>query len=244
MGDVTAIFDKVKDVLLVDKVIGKLTGYLELIPDSVKDFYYGHRDVCLIVAICAMVLIAFEGYKLFKMAMYVISASGFAIVGHMYLAPIVAPHLGGLGLPEYINVNALIAIALALIAVFLTRFAFNFMIMVLGGACGYLLGSVYVWRVLRDNFTTLEFLKNDMTKYIVGGVFAAIFVILFILLFKHVFIVGSSIGCLAFAGLLLQKLIAPGASKEIMFCFIIVCAVLGILAAVYQYKEEENSIGY
>ena len=245
MGDAAAIFEKVKDVLLVDKVIDKLTGYLGLIPDSVKDFYYGHRDACLIVAICMLVLVAFEGYKLFKMAMYVISASGFAILGHMYLAPMIAPTISNnLNLPEFVNVSALIAVVLALVAVFLTRFAFNFMVMVLGGVFGYLVGSVYVWRVLRDYFTTLQFLKNDMTKYIIGGIFAAIFVLLFILLFKHVFIVGSAVGCLACAGWLLQKLIAPGASKEVKFCFILVCAVLGILAAVYQYKEEEKSIGY
>lgn len=242
MGEAAAIFEKIKDVLLVDKVIGKLTGYIDKIPANVKDFYYAHRVACLIVAVCLLVLVAFEGYKIFKMAMYAVGASGFAIAGYYFLAPLVEPTItSAIQLPEFIDVAALIAVILALVAVFINRFAHGLMLMILGGAFGYLVGSVYVWRVLRDYFTTLEFVKNDTTKYIVGGVFAAIFVILFILLFKHVFIVGSSVGCLAAAGWLLQKLIVPGAEKEMVFCFILVGAALGILATVYQYKQEEKN---
>lgn len=244
MGDAAAIFEKAKDILLVDKVIAKLTGYLDLIPDALKQFYYENRAACLIAAICLLVLFAFEGYKIFKMGLYAISAGVLGYLGYSLLGPMLAPALQQAGLPEFIDGAALIAVVLAIIAVILTRFANQFIIMLLGGAFGYLVGSVYVWRVLRDYFTTLEFIRNDMTKYIVGGVFAAIFVLLFVLLFKHAFIIGSSFGSLAFAGWLLQKLIVPGASKEMIFCFILVGAAIGIVATIYQYKQDEDFSDY
>ena len=241
MGDAIAVLEKVKDVLMVDKVIEKLTGYLGLIPDFVKDFYYSHREICLIVAICLLALVGFEGYKLFKMAMYVGSSAGFAYLGYTYLAPVVVGYIDGF-IPDIIDASVVIAFVCALIAVILTRCAFNFMIMLLGGGCGYFFGAIYVWRVVKGYFSTLQFLEDPIAKYIIGGVFAAICVILFILLFKHAFIIGSSFGCLAAAGWLLQKLAAPGASQEVKFAFIVVGAVIGIFAVVRQYKEDENSM--
>ena len=240
MGDAIAVLEKLKNVLMIDKVIDKIMGYVDLIPDFVKNFYYAHRDICLIVAICLLVLVGFEGYKLFKMALYAGSAAACLYLGKRFLAPLVVGYFES-HLPDYIDSDILVGAVCALIAVFLCRCAFNFMIMVLGGACGYFFGALYVWRVIKSYFNTLEFLEQPMAKYIIGGVFAAICVILFVLLFKHAFIVGSSFGCLAAAGWLLQKLAASGATKEVKFAFIIVGAVIGIFALIHQYKEEERA---
>ena len=242
MGDnVTAIWEKVKDVLLIDKVIARLTEYWGMIPEGVFDFYYEHRVPCLIVAICLMALIAFEGYKLFKMAMYIISAGAFAIGGYYFIAPIVAQYTAGV-IPEFVKVEALVAIICALIAVFLTRCAYTFMIMILGGVCGYAFGYIYLWRVIRDFFNTLQFLRDPIARYIIGGVCAAVCVLLFILLFKHVFIVGSSFGAMAFAGILLQKLVVPTADDMLKMSFILFGIAVGIFAVVRQYKEEEKAM--
>jgi hypothetical protein len=62
------------------------------------------------------------------------------------------------------------------------------------------------------------------------------------LMFKHVFMVGSSFGLLGFAGLLMQKLVAPTADDMLKFSFILFGVAVGIFAVVHQYKEEEKSL--
>ncbi|MBQ8302859.1 MAG: hypothetical protein IJX97_04875 [Clostridia bacterium] len=241
LTNVTAVWEQVKDVLLIDKVVNRLTQYWNMIPEWVFDFYYEHRLACLVVAICALCVIAFEGYKLFKMFMYILGPATFAICGYMWLAPIASQYAVGV-IPDFIRVDALVAVVCALLAVFLTRCAHTLMIMILGGVTGYFFGYIYAWRVIRDFFNTLQFLKDPVARYIISGVCAAVFVLLFILMFKHVFMVGSAFGCLAFAGLLLQKLVVPCADDMMKWCFIICGAVIGGFAVVHQYKEEEKSL--
>ena len=239
--DAMAIWDKVKDLLLFDKVVARLTQYWDMIPDVVFDTYYKHRESWLILAVCLLVLIAFEGYKFFKMALYVGGAAGLGIVGYYTVGPIVAKYAGGF-IPEFVKTEAIVAILFALLAIFIVRCAYNFAVMLLGTAFGFLVGYVYVWRVIRDFFSTLAFLKNDIARYIIAGVMAAVFTLLFILLFKHVFIVCSSFGALGFAGLLVQKLVVPGADDMMKGCFILVGLAVAVFAVVHQYKEEEKAM--
>ena len=236
-----AVWETVKRVLLFDKVVNRFTSYLDLIPQSVINFYNENRVLCLMIAICALALIAFEGYKLFKMALYVVSGSAFAFLAYYYLGGIATQYLGGV-IPAMIDVKILVAVVGGLIALFLTRFSYNFMLMILGGVCGYFFGYIYVWRVIRDFFNTLQFLKDDMARYIIGGVFAAIAALLFILIFKHVFMVGTSFGCLIGAGIILRRLMIPTADDTIKISVIILAIALGIFAVVHQYKEEEKAL--
>lgn len=240
--DMGGILGKLKEILLVDKVIETLKGYWGMIPDEVFGLYAKYRIPALILAVCLLVLAAFEGYKLFKMALHVAIPAALAIDGYILLAPYVAPYIKNFGvIPEFISIEALVAILCALVGLFISRFAYNAIVMILGGVFGYLLGAEYVWRVIRDFFNTLEFLNTPIAKYIIGGICASIFVLIFILLFKHVFIVGSSFGCLAFAGLLLQKIVAPTADDMLKVSFILVGVAVGVFAVVHQYKEDEKS---
>jgi hypothetical protein len=239
--DATGILEKLKDVLLVGQVIDKVKGLWGLIPQSVFDFYKQFRNPVLIVAICLLVLIAFEGHKLFKMALHVAVPAGAAIVGHMFLAPFVAKYAAALPIPEFVEIPALVAIVCALIGLFISRCAYNLVIMVIGGVVGFDIGAIYVWRVIKNFFSSLEFLDTPMAKYIVGGVCASVCVLVFVLLFKHLFIIGSSFGCLAFAGLLLQKLAVPTADDMMKGCFILVGLAVAVFAVVHQYREEEKS---
>lgn len=242
---VIAFWEKVKDVLLVDKVIDKLLGFIGMIPQELKEFYYEYRAACLIIAIFGFILVAFEGYKLFKMALYVISAGSLGILTYYFVGPFIAQYATKL-LPDWgwLDFGAVAAILVALIAILLTRVAYNGMILLLGLACGFGFGYIYLWRVIRDLFNTLEFLREDTARYLIAGVMAVIAGILFILLFKHAFIVASSAGCAIFASILLQKLLVPGADPKIKFCFILIGVIIAILACVKQYKDEEKAQAY
>ena len=241
MGDkAIALFESWFGSISVESLTAPIYDLIAKIPPEVIAVYNNYKTVIILASICLLALFAFEGYKLFRMAIYAGSAFGFAYVGYMYLAPALHASVAEY-IPNIINFNAIVALLCAVIAIFLTRFAYNFMIMLIGGASGYLLGSMVVYTILVHYFNTLDFLRADYVKHIVGGIFAAIFGILFILLFKHVFMVMTSFGCLIDAALLLQTLLVPNADWNIKICFVIVAVAIAIFALVRQYKEEEKA---
>ena len=224
-------------------VMGIITNEIfKIIPPGVLEFYNTNMLLCQLGLICVFMLLALQGYKLFKMGLYAGSAFVFGYVGLKHLAPLVAgyiaPHIPAeLG----IKVDALIAIVCALIAVFLTRCAYNFMILALGGLAGYFLGSSVIYGALVEHFHTLDFLTQfTAVKHIVGGILAGVLGILFILLFKHLFMVITSFGCSIGAAMLLQMLVMPAAGNPIKIAFAILGFALGIYAIVRQYREEEK----
>lgn len=242
MGDkAIALLESAKNLISVESLTAPIDHLLAMIPADVVAIYNNYKTVILLAAICILALFAFEGYKLFKMLIYAGSAFGFAYVGYMYIAPLLAQHVGSY-VPEIIDFNILVAVLCGVIAIFLTRFAYNFMIMVLGSAAGYFLGSMLIYEILVDYFNTLDFLKAGYVKHIIGGVFAAILGILFILLFKHVFMILTSFGGLIDAALILQTLLVPNADWNVKICFILVGIAIAIFAVVRQYKEEEKAM--
>ena len=238
--DASGLLEKFKDILLVDQVITKLKGFWGMIPQGVFDFCARYERYVLILAVCLMVLLAFEGNKLFKMALYVGIPTGCAVVGMKYLAPFLSGYLAHY-VPEFVNFDAIVGIACALVGLFIARCAYNFIIMFLGGAFGFLGGYVYGWRVLKGFFSSLDFLDTKGARLIIAGVCAAVCVLFFILLFKHLLIAATSFGCMVAAGIFLQKLACPGADDQLKMCFILVGCAVAVFAMVHQYKEEEKS---
>ena len=242
MGDnANAILQSVLGAISLDSLTAPIDGLVNMIPADLINIFETHKTLCLLAAICLLTLFAFEGYKLFKMFVYAGGAFTFGFLGYSFLAPAIAVSLEG-KLPEILDFNALVAIICALIAIFLTRFAYDFMIMALGGVAGYFFGSMFIHSILVNYFNTLDFLKDDIAKYICGGVFAAILGIVFILLFKHIFMVGTSFLCMMEASLLLQMIILPDADLNTKLCFIILGIAVGLFAAMRQYKEEEKAM--
>ena len=235
-----ALLESAKNLISIETLTAPIYDLIAMIPPEVMAIYNNYKTVVLMAAICLLALFAFEGYKLFKLVVYAGGAFGFAYVGYNFLAPLLAGSVGGM-VPDIINFNALVAILCAAVSIFLTRFAYNFMIALLGGGAGYLLGSMFIYKILIGYFNTLDFLKAEYVKHIIGGVFAAIFGILFILLFKHVFMILTSFGGLIDAALMLQMLLVPEADWNVKICFILVGVAIAIFAVVRQYKEEEKA---
>jgi len=212
-----------------------------LLPESAITFYEAHKVLCLLGIVCVLVLLAVRGYKIFKGALYAGGAFAFAYVGFKFLAPRIPENIKAF-VPEQLEADVLVAVLCALVAVFLTRCAYSFMISILGGAAGYLLGTAVIYKALLEHFNTLGFLQNNAVKYIIGGIFAAMFAILFILLFKHVFMVVSSFGGSIGAALALQAVVMPAGGKTIQIAFAVLGAAFGIYCIVRQYKQEEKDL--
>jgi len=242
MGDtITNAFGTISDTIKLDVIIGKIAGLVNLLPAPIKEIYQENRTVCLMAVACLLALLAFEGYKIFKMLLFTGSAFGFAFVGYKYLAPLLPATVKDV-IPDVVDADVLLAVLCALLALFICKCANTFMIMILGGVVGYFAGSMLVYPLLLKQFDTLTFLQLGMVKHIVGGAIAAVCVLLFILFFKHAYIVGTSFGCAIGAALVAQRVLMPAADVSVQICFILVGIALGIFAVSYQYKEEEKAM--
>lgn len=230
-----------KNVLHLDAIPGKLTELVNMLPAPILEFYNNHSVIFFMVVAAFLALLAFEGYKIFKMLLFTGSAIGFGILGYWYVAPMV-PETIKAYIPEIVEVNVLIAVALAFVGLFLCKVAQPFMIMILGGITGYLMGSTFVYALVVDYFNTLDFLKADAVKHIVGGAIAALMVLIFLLFFKHLYIVITSFGGTIGAALILQSIVLPAADDSMKICFVILAIALGIFALTRQYQEEEKAM--
>ena len=242
MGEsLNAALETAKNFLKLDAIAGKLTELVNMLPAPILELYKTHTVIFLMVAACLLVLLAFEGYKIFKMLLFAGSAIGFGIVGFWYIAPLIPESIKSY-VPAILEVNVLVAIALALLAIFLCKIAQPLMIMILGGLTGYFLGSTIVYTLLIDSFNTLDFLRIDIVKHIVGGAIAAVMVLIFLLFFKHIYIVSTSFGGVIAASLMIQSILLPAADDSMKICFVILAIALGIFALVRQYTEEEKAM--
>ncbi len=235
--------------LSVEQIFGHLGAYLNglidkavgMVPAQIMDFYNTHKVLCLLAVICLLGLIAFEGYRFFRMLTYAGSAFLFGLVGYQYIAPAVASKLDPM-IPDVIDCSVLIAVACALIAILLCVFAFNLVIFILGAAEGYLLGSIYVYGFLVSYFSSLDFLKAENVKYIVGGILAVIGALVFVLMFKLLFMLATSFGGSIGAALILKSILVPGGDDNVKIAFAVLGIVVAIFALVRQRKQESDII--
>jgi hypothetical protein len=231
--------DKMPDAGSFDIIALIESKLLGLLPENILGLYNANRVIVLLGFAFLLLLLAVQGYKIFKSLLYVVGAVGFAYVGYTYLVPHL-PESFVQVMPEGVSAAVVVAVVCALVAVFLTRCAFPFMIMILGAGTGYLLGSMVVYGKLIGYFHTLTFLQTPVVKYVIGGALAAVLGIVFLLMFKHLFMVATSFGGSLLAALALQKIIMPGADQTIVIAFAIVSVAFGIFCVVKQYKQEEK----
>ena len=200
--------------------------------------------IYIIMFAAAAAVFAFAGYKLFKMGLYGVGAVAFAYFARS-VAPIIEPYTQGI-IPEYIDFTALVMCVFALAAVIFTRVSRKFMVLLLGGFTGYLIGTKWIYPIVIGYFNTLDFLMNDIAKTILGAICAAIIGILCMLLIHHLWIFASSLGGMAVCGLLVGIAVMPGAGLNTWMYFVLGGLAAGIVSIVYQYQQEErlNDIFY
>jgi hypothetical protein len=114
----------------VEEIIGKAGAYFNgliaklvaMIPPSVMALYNTHKVVFLLAAICLLVLVAYEGHRFFKMVTYAGSAFLFGLIGFWYLSPALEATLRPM-IPPILDYHVTVAVACAVIAVLLCKFA-------------------------------------------------------------------------------------------------------------------------
>ena len=242
MGEsMNAAVGTLMNALHLDAITASVGNLVNKLPAPILELYKNNTIVCLLAVTCLLVLFAFEGYKIFKMLLFAGSALGFGALGYWVIAPLLPKESNAL-FPEMVQVDVLVVICLALFAIFLCKVAQPFMIMLLGGIVGYLVGSTFVYTLLVGHFNTLEFLTMDVVKHIVGGAIASVMVLIFLLFFKHIYIVGTSFGGTICAALITQSILLPEADDSVKISFIILAITVGIFAVIRQYREEEKAL--
>lgn len=220
--------------------VGMITGKLmSMIPENLLQLYFANQVLCNLALICILMLVAAEGYKLFKLFLYAGGAFLFAYLGYYSIVPILPESVIKL-IPGIINPIVAVCVICGIAALLITKFARSLMIMIIGGAVGYYIGTTVAYKMLVDYFHTLNFLKNDTAKMIIGGVIAVICGLFFIILFKHLFILLTAVGGSVAAAYLLYPMLITQANGSIETGFIVAGVVLGIVCVVYQYKEDSK----
>ena len=233
----------------INAIIGKIGGFFNglldkavaLVPAQIMDLYNQHRVLVLLALVCLLTLVAFEGYRFFKLLTFAGSAFAFGLVGFWYVAPYLQPSLDPI-IPDILDYHVTVAVICSLIAVLLCAFAFNFMIFILGAVDGFFFGTTVAYAMLLNHFGSLAFLNNDTTKYILGGIVALFGAMIFSLIYKVI-----AMGLTAFGGaigalLVLQSILIPGADDNVKICCVILGIVLAIFALIYQHKAQEKYI--
>ena len=222
-----------------------IMGYVEMakgmIPAPVVEFYNTHTVVFLLALVCALALVAFEGYRFFRMLTYAGSAFLFGVVGYWYISPMLESTVKPM-LPENIDYHALVGVACAAVAILLCQYAFNFTLLLLGGGVGYVIGTTVLYGFLVDYFNSLTFLQDEKVKMIIGGVAAVFVAILFSLMFKLLFMLATSFGGSIAAALILKNMLVPTGDDNVKICFMAIGVAVAIFAMVRQRKQEENTV--
>lgn len=222
---------------------GLIAKIIAMIPEQIMAIYNQHTVLFVLALACILGIIAFEGYRFFRVLVHGGSAFLFGLIGYWYIAPmsILETNVKPL-VPEYINYYAVVAVACAALALLLCRIAFNFVLFGLGAAAGYILGSTVIYGFLVSYFNSLTFLQMDSVKKVVGGIMAFILALVFVLMFKVIFLFITSFAGSIGAAMLLQSVLIPGADDTIKIVFAAIGFAFAIWAMVRQRKEQQNLI--
>ena len=154
--------------------------------------------------VISLIILAFYGYRLWTYEIKIIVAVVLGVVGYTLSSTYIPLE----SMPAGINLPAIIGFACAILGAVIAKFLFKLSIFASGAFLGFSLGSVVFYPLLLG--------------------------ILFVTLFKHVYIIISSLGGMITAGFLVGTLIMP--SNAGIFVGVILGIVMGIVAMTKQYK--------
>ena len=218
-----------------------LKQYLETIalPEWALGLINAYVFAFVLSSVVLLFILAFWGYKLLKACLAIAGAATFGIIGNMYLAPLLVPFTEK-SVPEWINVGGIIGMVLAGIGALLMVKLYKLGIFAEGAALGYFLGSTAT-TIIAAYVPNLEgFLSTPTGTSVVSCVLALILGVLFALLFKHIFILITSVGGLCAAGVLIGSCFVFELNPVILTVSAGVGVIVGICAMVYQYKNARD----
>ena len=218
-----------------------LKQYLEMItlPEWASNLINAYVFAFVLSSVVLLFILAFWGYKLLKACLAIAGAATFGIIGNTYLAPLLVPYTEN-SVPAWINVSGIIGMVLAAIGALLMVKLFKLGIFAEGAALGYVLGSTATGIILTYVPNLEGFLSTPVGSIVVSCVLALILGVLFVLLFKHIFILVTSVGGLCAAGVLIGSCFVFELNPIILTVSAGIGVIVGICAMVYQYKNARD----
>lgn len=180
--------------------------------------------------VISLIILAFYGYRLWSYEVKIIVAIVLAVVGYTLSSTYIPLE----SIPEGINLPVIIGFVCAILGAVIAKFLFKLSIFASGAFLGFSLGSVVFYPLLLGILTDMPFMYEPYMIYVVGGVIALLLGILFVTLFKHVYIIITSLGGMITAGYLVGVLIMPSTTG--IFVGVILGIVMGIVSMTKQYK--------
>ncbi len=204
-----------------------MTPELQPIIDFIDKYFF----VTLISAVLFLVFNAFFGYKIFKFAIIIESSVGLGFLFYSFVGPFIVRKV-----PENVNVYAIFGIVGAIIGIFLAVFLLKIMLFVNGAAIGAISSLALLFLFSSEN----EILSSVWFAIVASAISAILVGLLFVFLFKPIYILVSSVGGMTLAGFILSALICPAILVILSVIFSAIGFIAGIVAAVYQFKRNSK----
>lgn len=204
-----------------------MTPELQPILDFIDKYFF----VTLISAVLFLVFNAFFGYKIFKFAIIIESSVGLGFLFYAFVGPFFVKTV-----PESVNVYAIFGIVGAIVGILLAVFLLKLMLFINGAALGAISCLSFFFLFTFDS----AILSSTWFAITVSVISAILIGLLFVFLFKPIYILITSVGGMTLAGFILSALICPAILVILSIIFSAVGFILGIAAAVYQFRRNSK----
>ena len=209
------------------------------IPEEYIVFLQNYSFYISLGLIAAFVIFALFGYKLFKIELAITGAATFGLLGFWYLAPLIVNALGE-RVPENVNLYVITGLACAAIGAVLVILIHKLAIFVGGAAAGAAIGWG-VCMLVGMYYTESEFINSMAGRIVFAVVGGLIFGVLFLFLFKPIYIIVTSVGGMVVVGYLVASSVMSIESPIVVGISMAVGGLLGVFAAVYQFRSNRDS---
>ena len=195
----------------------------------------------LIIYCLALTLTAFYSYRILKIELSISAALAGGYFGYLFLAPMILEKIADT-LPEGIDFAVIIGAVCAILG-WILAWALHKLAVFLVGAAGGFYGGTFAFVFIAYKFPEVEFLQTDIFYWIITIVCAILAGVIFVYLFKFLYIFITSFGGMVGASYLLGISMFGEKAHEPMFLYptLAVGAVFGLIAMVVQYKKAEDN---
>ena len=207
-------------------------------PENIISIYSNFTIPITLVLIALLGLIAFFGYRIFKYAVKVIVAVSFAVLGNFFVLDSIKAFISPV-IPETFSVAAISGLIFAIIGLVLSIFCYSFVLFLVGGGLSYMFAGSILGFI--GNFVVIpEILLEGVGFIVVSVLIALVSGLLFMCLFKLIYILLTSIGSLALAFALVLLAVMPSADMTLICIALAIGAIVGVIAMLRQFKADEK----
>ena len=188
----------------------------------------------------ALVLTAFYSYRILKLELSISAALAGGYFGYLLLAPLILANIADT-LPEGIDFCVVIGVVCAILGWVLALVLHKVAVFLIGAAGGFY-GGLCLAQLIAEHVPDVEFLQSEIFIWIIAGLCAILAGVIFVCLFKFLYIFITAFGGSVAAAYLLGISMFGLNAHEPMYLYptLGVGAVLGLIAMIVQYKKADD----